>query len=152
MLYCQCQFALSQVQCFYVWELSFYRDCFVHAPSQWETMLQCNVVSHWLGACTKLSRLYYLWSWYVISSEVYVMCSCWCLVGMLRPCIPEFHGNKTDLLMYLFVEFYFWYMYCETYNISHTLVGNEIVDHSDVVGASPVGAAPTTSSFSFFII
>ena len=28
------------------------------------------------------------------------------------------------------------------------LVGNEIVDHSDVVGASPVGAAPTTSSFS----
>ena len=26
--------------------------------------------------------------------------------------------------------------------------GNEIVDHSDVVGASPVGAAPITSSFS----
>ena len=25
---------------------------------------------------------------------------------------------------------------------------NKIVDHSDVVGASPVGAAPTTSSFS----
>ena len=32
--------------------------------------------------------------------------------------------------------------------ISHTLVGNKTVDHSDVVGASPVGAAPTTSSFS----
>ena len=29
-------------------------------------------------------------------------------------------------------------------NISHTLVGNKIADHSDVVGASPVGAAPTT--------
>ena len=29
-----------------------------------------------------------------------------------------------------------------------TWVGNEILDHSDVVGASPVGAAPTTSSFS----
>ena len=28
------------------------RDDFVFAPSQWETMLQCNVVSHWLGACT----------------------------------------------------------------------------------------------------
>ena len=26
--------------------------------------------------------------------------------------------------------------------------GDKIVDHSDVVGASPVGAAPTTSSFS----
>ena len=33
-------------------------------------------------------------------------------------------------------------------NIRRTLLGNKIVDHSDVVGASPVGAAPTTSSFS----
>ena len=32
--------------------------------------------------------------------------------------------------------------------IRRTLIGNKIVDHSDVVGASPVGAAPTTSSFS----
>ena len=37
--------------------------------------------------------------------------------------------------------------YSQTSNISHTL-GNKIVDHSDVVGASPVGAAPTTFSFS----
>ena len=29
--------------------------------------------------------------------------------------------------------------------MSRTLGGNKIVDHSDVVGASPVGAAPTTS-------
>ena len=36
----------------------------------------------------------------------------------------------------------------KTSNISRTLVGNKIVDNSDVVGASPVGAAPTTSSFS----
>ena len=33
-------------------------------------------------------------------------------------------------------------------NISRTLVGNKIVDHLDVVGALPVGTAPTTSSFS----
>ena len=39
-------------------------------------------------------------------------------------------------------------MYRQVSNISRTLVGNKIVDHSDVVGASPVGAAPTTSSFS----
>ena len=32
--------------------------------------------------------------------------------------------------------------------IRHTFVVNKIVDHSDVVGASPVGAAPTKSSFS----
>ena len=30
-------------------------DHFVYAPSQWKTTLQCNVVSHWLGAYTKLS-------------------------------------------------------------------------------------------------
>ena len=41
--------------------------------------------------------------------------------------------------------------YRETFIISiiwRTLIGNNIVDHSDVVGASPVGAAPTTSSLS----
>ena len=38
--------------------------------------------------------------------------------------------------------------YCQTYNISGTLVGNKIVDHLDVVGASPIGAVPTTFSFS----
>ena len=39
-------------------------------------------------------------------------------------------------------------MYRQVSIIRHTLVGNNIVDHSDVVGASPLGAAPTTSSFS----
>ena len=38
--------------------------------------------------------------------------------------------------------------YRQVSNIRGTLVGNEMVDHSDVVGASPVGAAPTTSSLS----
>ena len=38
--------------------------------------------------------------------------------------------------------------YRKVSNIRRALVSNTIVDHSDVVGASPVGAAPTTSSFS----
>ena len=38
--------------------------------------------------------------------------------------------------------------YRPTSNIRRTLISNKIVDHSDVGGASPVGAAPTTSSFS----
>ena len=37
--------------------------------------------------------------------------------------------------------------YHQTFDISGILVGNKIVDHWDVVGASPVDAAPTTSSF-----
>ena len=38
--------------------------------------------------------------------------------------------------------------YHQVSNIRRTLVGNKIVDNSDLVGASPVGATPTTSSFS----
>ena len=51
-------------------------------------------------------------------------------------------------------ECWIWYLgssdswYRKISNISRTLVGYKIFDHSDVVGALPVGAAPTTSSFS----
>ena len=38
--------------------------------------------------------------------------------------------------------------YYQTSNISSTLLGNKIVDLSYVVGVSPIGVAPTTSSFS----
>ena len=38
-------------------------------------------------------------------------------------------------------------IYHQTSNISCTSVGNKIVDHSDVVGASPVNAAPTYLHF-----
>ena len=39
-------------------------------------------------------------------------------------------------------------IYRQVSNIRRTVVGNKIVDNSDVVGASPVGAAPTTSELS----
>ena len=38
--------------------------------------------------------------------------------------------------------------YRKTSNIRHILAGNKIVVDLEVVGASPDGAAPTTSSFS----
>ena len=41
-------------------------------------------------------------------------------------------------------------MYHKIPNIRRALVGSKIVDHSDVVGASPVAAAPTTPSFSTY--
>ena len=44
----------------------------------------------------------------------------------------------------LSLDFY----YPQTFDIELTLVGNGIVDHSYVVKGSPVGAAPTSSSFS----
>ena len=39
--------------------------------------------------------------------------------------------------------------YIKTSNISRTFLGNKIVDHSDVVGVAPVGAAPTTSVYTW---
>ena len=39
-------------------------------------------------------------------------------------------------------------IYRQVSTIRRTLVSNNIVDHSDVVGALTIGAAPTTSSFS----
>ena len=41
-----------------------------------------------------------------------------------------------------------WVVYRQVSIIRRTLIRNKLVDHSDVVGASPVGAAPTTSSWS----
>ena len=37
------------------------------------------------------------------------------------------------------------WIYEKTSNISGTLIGNKLVDHSDVVGVVPVGAAATAS-------
>ena len=39
-------------------------------------------------------------------------------------------------------------MYGQISNISRTAVGNKLADHSYVVGPSPAGTAPTTSSYS----
>ena len=39
-----------------IWNVFFQTECrvyFIHAPSQWETILHCNIVSHWLVAYTK---------------------------------------------------------------------------------------------------
>ena len=41
-----------------------------------------------------------------------------------------------------------WIHISENYRQVSNIRRNKIVDHSDVVGASPVGVAPTTSSFS----
>ena len=41
------------------------RDYFVNASSQWKMTLQCNVISHWLGAFTKWTQSIsvYIWGW-----------------------------------------------------------------------------------------
>ena len=62
---------------------------FVYAPSQWETTLQYNVVSHfnWLGTCTQWS----LWVWLThyplwdvaLISQVYISNTTWWLISWI---------------------------------------------------------------------
>ena len=60
-------------------------------------------------------------------------------------CINKYY--QILCLHWSWVRNVFW-TYRKTSNISRTLVSNKIVDNSDAVGASPIGAAPTISSFS----
>ena len=54
----------------------------------------------------------------------------------------QHNPNKTEQSIYA------QQLYRKIYNIRRTLVGNKFVDHSDIVTASSVGAAPTASSLS----
>ena len=68
---------------------------------------------------------------------------------LLFSAIPPYRNIEFQLgKCYKEVSLHLYDICHQTSNISHTLPGNKIVDHSDVVGASPVGAAPTSSSFS----
>ena len=58
------------------------------------------------------------------------------------------HDHSQDDPWFITVWWYMHFQYRQVSNIRRAWVGNEIVDHSDVAGASPVDAAPTTSSFS----
>ena len=59
----------------------------------------------------------------------------------------EQHSNLLRMDM-MFLDLRYVDKYRQVSNISRTSAGNKFVDHSDVVGASPVGAAPTASSIS----
>ena len=73
-----------------------YSDPFVNAPSQWETTLQCNVVSHWLGSFTKWSL-----NWYIS-----VALDGWCWLRMVWNVEMGgvVHGNRYRIRMCRFVQ------------------------------------------------
>ena len=64
------------------------------------------------------------------------------LVNLADLTDKQYEGTLFDISDFAVV------IYRKTSYISRTSVGNKIVDNSDVVGASPVGAAPTTTTFS----
>ena len=66
------------------------------------------------------------------------------------PAMPKMRRDNQTSQNVVFCLVLYWPIvpiYPQTSNISFTLEGNKRVDHSDVVGVSPVGTAPTTSSF-----
>ena len=58
-------------------------DC-VYAPSQWETTLQCNVVSHWLGAYKKWSLSPWpMWDYLKIVNELCQAMFLWATISVI---------------------------------------------------------------------
>ena len=85
------------------------------------------------GECCNISNITIKFSWPVhISSSIFLLMVCLC---------RQKRSGHAEV-------FYVRSTYRQTANIWRTLGGNSDVDHWDVFGASPVGAAPTTSSFS----
>ena len=100
----------------------------------WETFVQKKAVKCLENIVLKLFSVHYSWikSWkrilYFIIKVVVILSIC--IYTVLCEAVVNSGTHQ------------------QTSNVSRTLLGSKIVDHSDVVGASPVGAAPTTSSFS----
>ena len=70
---------------------------------------------------------------------------CW---ESLDHCIFHTNGHHWGECFHVKMLSCHWSKYRQVSNTRHTSEDNLIDDHSDVVGASPVSAAPTTSSFS----
>ena len=62
--------------------------------------------------------------------------------AILQTKFPDIFSSKENIHIFSHTSYH------QIPNIRGTFVGNKIFDNSDVVGASPVGLAPTTSSFS----
>ena len=131
-----------------------FRDHSVYAPGQWEMALHCNAVSHWLDAYTEWSLMFCPMKILTFWLKLHVYWSIF--LGFWLTTSPQWfgwwlgteEGTSIYLIQYQGLCCQKPYQECpQTSIISNTLLGSKLVDHSDVVGASPVGAAPTTSAF-----
>ena len=94
-----------------------------HMHSSWDLLWYTN--SYWEGESVFIYRQISYISAHHMHSSLDLL---WC---------TNFYWEGESVFIYRQISY-----------IRRTIVGNQIVDHSDVVGAAPVGAAPTTSSFS----
>ena len=131
-------------------------------------LITISSVHHGIWSCYKIHALQCKITWSLRHCYDNVALSCFLLLLYITSCKIRCNGtksysgrsvNKSDQL-----KRYFYFMrnlqqlvscphqittdYRQVSNIRRTWVSNWIVDHSDAVGAPPVGAAPTISSFS----
>ena len=77
----------------------------LYAPSQWETTLQCNVVSHWLGAYTKWSLYHtfpHYWDTYLhrIFDISPPRCECHTIVPQTLVISSAYHQHSTAVFIW----------------------------------------------------
>ena len=120
-----------------VWQL-YYCNNFFNKLWECETgrISQIQWTANFWAIASHLINLYYYFTWTGQEKRQYKPRS-------LSP-ILLYQGHIGTWTKYLSAKV----TYHQTSNVSCTSVSNKLVDHSDVVGASPVGAAPTSSSFS----
>ena len=127
------------------------RGCFTHYWPLWEDSISYRWIPLIKGESCR-------WSFDMIFSLLLVWTSCWTNCGFLLLIKTLCHySNVTatrratiaDTTSSFILSNAFWSAntYRQVSNTRRTLVDNWIIDHSDVVGASPVGATPTISSF-----
>ena len=116
-------------------------------PEPMSTKMSDTLWRHWPTVTVQTCRTFQARYYKIPPSEIMPICAfvntnatnlCFILVDSYR---------VNPLLTMLCNQIAQGHWYRQTTNISRTLEGNKIVDHSDVDGAAPV-TAPTTSSFS----
>ena len=109
-------------------------------PINWRVPGVTDVWIIWL-----ILSVWYAISWLCCRADCYQSNLHWSQVEAKHRIMPiwsPWHCHSLSLILAKITNYY-----RKTSNISSTPVGDEIVDNSDVVGSSPVDAAPTTSSF-----
>ena len=120
-----CKGCWKDIYILYIYIYSKYLHVMV-SPCIWRIHIWLSKINIWLCKIYMLCRIN-IWSHRIYIYRIYII---------YVEYIYGYVGCKYDYLEY-----------CQTSNIT-SILGNKIVGHSNVVRASPVGATPTTSSFS----
>ena len=113
--------------------------CSLYIPTMMSQLLTQSIIGP--GNCDASEKWYPTCQISVLFTTIFVTHHAGNLISMLMV-----FKNCLDICIFIITRNLFTYR--QVSNIRCTLIGNKIVDYLDVVGASPVGAAPTTSLFS----